>query len=85
MEGEKRPPHAQLLSGETRASACQPSTTQAHTVAFSVPEHPGAEVVHKTHSPIKTPVLYPRLFSSYLLPVNRSSHLKVRMGLYVLN
>ena len=58
MEGEKRPPHAQLLSGETRASACQPSTTQAHTVAFSVPEHPGAEVVHKTHSPIKTPVLY---------------------------
>lgn len=34
--GEKRPPHPQLLSGETRAAACQPATTQAHTVAFSV-------------------------------------------------
>lgn len=33
---EKNAPHPQLLSGETRAAACLPATTQAHTVAFSV-------------------------------------------------
>lgn len=34
-------PHPQLPSGETRAAACHPVTTQARSVAFSVPVHPG--------------------------------------------
>lgn len=37
------PPHPQLLSGETRASTCQPATTQAHTVAFSVLDIQGCD------------------------------------------
>lgn len=74
--GEKRP-HSQLLFGETRAAACQPATTQPHTVGFSVPHIQGRDCTQDIQNhKLSFPCAYFCLICCQC--TRRSSHLKVK-------